>query len=91
MLVNTNCAEPNKLRWITLTHRENMTNAKRLYEDYRRFWQQFKHRYVKAEYIIVVESHAESEKGKWHGWHLHAVVIFHSKTPFVPSDELLEC
>lgn len=81
-LVNTNCPDPEKLRWVTLTYAENMTDSKRLYQDYKKFWLRFKYRFPKAEYIIVPEP---QERG---AWHLHALFIFPDKAPFIPNDEL---
>ncbi len=57
-IINTNVTDTKKCLWATLTYAENMTDHKRLYEDYRRFNMRFQ-RYLeknelgKAEYIAV--------------------------------------
>lgn len=81
-IINTNCSDPAKLRWVTLTYAENMTDTKRLYTDYRDFWKRFKYRYPGAEYITVAEP---QERG---AWHMHALFIFPDKAPFIPNSEL---
>lgn len=59
-LINTNLTTPETALWVTLTYRENMRDEKRLYEDFRRFWQRFKYYlkkncYPSAEYITAAE------------------------------------
>ena len=36
-LLNTNITDVKKCRWVTLTYAENMTDPKRLYEDFKKF------------------------------------------------------
>ena len=83
-LINANLTEPEKALWVTLTYRENMRDAKRLYEDFRRFWQRFryylnKHGHPSAEYIIAAEPQARG------AWHLHCLFLFTEKAPFIPE------
>lgn len=83
-LINTNLTEPEKALWVTLTYAENMRNAKQLYEDFRRFWQRFlyfldKHEYPAAEYITAAEPQARG------AWHLHCLLLFPEKAPFIPN------
>lgn len=84
-LVNTNCTDPKKIRWITLTYAENMRDAKRLYEDFRRFWAKFVYRWGKCEYIAVAEPQARG------AWHMHVIAIWDDVAPFVPNAELAKC
>jgi hypothetical protein len=84
-LVNTNCKEPERIRWITLTYAENMTDTQRLYDDFRKFWQRFKRRWGKAEYIAVIEPQGRG------AWHVHLIAIWQGKAPYVPKQELAEC
>ena len=84
-LVNTNCKEPDRIRWITLTYAENMTDTKRLHDDFRKFWQRFKRRWGKAEYISVIEPQGRG------AWHVHLIAIWPHKAPYVPKQELAEC
>ena len=37
-LINANVTNSYCVRWITLTYRENMTDSKRLYHDFEKFW-----------------------------------------------------
>lgn len=84
-LVNTNCKDPRRMRWITLTYAENMTDTQRLYDDFRKFWQRFKRRWGKADYIAVVEPQGRG------AWHVHVIAIWSEKAPYVPNAELREC
>ena len=59
-IINTNVTDTKKCLWATLTYAENMTDHKRLYEDYRRFNMRFQ-RYLQknnlpsCEYIACAE------------------------------------
>ena len=86
-LINTNVTEPDNVRWVTLTYGENMTDSKRLYEDYFKFWKRFcywckKQGYEKPEYITVQEPQGRG------AWHIHAFFIWSQKAPFIPNDTM---
>lgn len=86
-LINSNLAEPENALWLTLTYKENMTDAKRLYEDWRRFWQRVKyylskHNLPTAEYIIAAEPQGRG------AWHLHCLFLFPSRAPYIPNSEV---
>lgn len=86
-LINTNVTEPDNVRWVTLTYGENMTDSKRLYEDYFKFWKRFcywckKQGYEKPEYITVQEPQGRG------AWHVHAFFIWSQKAPFIPNDTM---
>lgn len=88
-LINTNVTDSDKVRWITLTYRENMTDTKRLYDDYEKFWKRFcywckKQGYMKPEYITVQEPQGRG------AWHVHAFFIWPTKAPFIPNDKMAE-
>ena len=64
-----------------------MRDAKRLYEDFRRFWQRFryyldKHEYPPAEYITAAEPQGRG------AWHLHCLFLFPEKAPFIPNADM---
>lgn len=85
-LVQTNVTDTRKVRWITLTYRENMTDTKRLYEDFRKFNQRFSYQLVtcgisKPEYIAVAEPQRRG------AWHLHILYIWDTKAPYICNDE----
>lgn len=84
-LINTNVIDPKKCRWITLTYAENMTDTKRLYTDYAKFWKRFCYwcngqGIEKPEYITVQEPQGRG------AWHVHAFFIWSSIAPFIPND-----
>lgn len=86
-LVNTNITEPEKVRWVTLTYAENMTDRARLYSDYEKFWKRFSYWCKKSdlsvpEYINVIEPQGRG------AWHIHAFFIWDKPAPFVPNDTL---
>lgn len=84
-LVNCNCTEPERVRWITLTYAENMTDTKRLYKDFHDFWLRFKRRWGSAEYISVIEPQGRG------AWHVHLIAIYGHVAPFIPNAELRAC
>lgn len=88
-LVNTNVTEAENCLWVTLTYKENMTDTKRLYQDYRRFWQRFcwwcqSEGYERPEYITVQEPQGRG------AWHVHAFFIWSCKAPFINNNEVME-
>ena len=83
-LINTNVTEPNNCLWCTLTYAENMTDTKRLYQDFRKFIQRFRYRYADFEYIVAMEPQGRG------AWHAHLILIFPCKAPFIPNSELAD-
>ena len=86
-LINANLTDPRKALWVTLTYEENMTDPKRLYQDYRRFWQRLSYYLEKrglpsAEYIIAAEPQGRG------AWHLHCLFLFPCKAPFIPNSDI---
>lgn len=87
-LINANLTEPETALWVTFTYAENMRDAKRLYEDFRRFWQRFRyylnkqHGHASAEYITAAEPQARG------AWHLHGLLLFPDKAPFIPNADI---
>lgn len=87
-LINTNVVNLENVRWVTLTYAENMTDEKRLYDDFRKFWQRFlywnvKQGHEKPEYISVVEPQGRG------AWHVHAFFIWPCAAPFVDNNRVL--
>lgn len=64
-LINCNFFGADNELFITLTYRENMTDVKRLYKDFDRFYKKLKYRFKDIEfcYISVIEP---QERGAWH-------------------------
>lgn len=83
-LINANVTDRDRIRWATLTYKENMTDPKRLYEDFRRFWQRFKYNFkdYNVEYILANEPQGRG------AWHMHILFIFDRSAPFIPNDVL---
>lgn len=79
-IINCNVSKPQNCKWITLTYRDNMTDTKRLYNDCRKYIQRLKYKYGHFEYIQVAEPHASGE------WHVHMIMIFDKKAPFINND-----
>lgn len=88
-LINANLENPDYALWVTLTYAENMRDTKRLYEDFRRFWQRFCY-YLKMqgwalpEYIIAAEPQGRG------AWHLHCLFLFPEKAPYVPNSMIAQ-
>lgn len=86
-LINTNVTDPNRVLWVTLTYRENMRDPSRLYEDFRRYRQRLnyyldKRGQPKCEYIAAAEPQGRG------AWHLHLLLLFPDKAPFIPNTEM---
>lgn len=89
-LINANVTNVEYVRWCTLTYRENMTDTKRLYEDFKNFWKRFlyyckKKGYSKPEYIVMMEPQGRG------AWHAHLLIIWQDmKAPYIPNEEFAE-
>ena len=81
-LLNTNITDPSHCRWVTLTYEENMTDPKRLYEDFKKFNMRMRYKGYKYEYIVCMEPQGRG------AWHAHLVMIFDDKAPYIPNDEM---
>lgn len=65
-LINNNFAANGNELHITLTYKENMTDTKRLYEDFKKFIMRFRYSfksYGSIDYLTVIEP---QERGAWH-------------------------
>lgn len=87
-LVNTNVTTPDNVRWCTFTYAENMTDTRKLYEDYFKFWKRFcywckKNGIEKPEYITVQEPQGRG------AWHIHAFFIWDSKAPYIDNNTVM--
>ena len=89
-VINANVTDVSKVRWCTLTYAENMTDTKRLYEDFKKFnmrfqWYCKQHGYSKPEYIVMMEPQGRG------AWHAHLLYIWQDmKAPFIPNEEFRE-
>lgn len=89
-LVQTNVTDPKKVRWVTLTYQENMTDTRQLYEDFKKFNQRFTYYLgnrgiAKPSYISVAEPQGRG------AWHLHILYIWkNGNAPYIKNDEFAE-
>lgn len=88
-VINTNVTNVENVRWCTLTYAENMTDTKKLYEDFRTFNQRFQYYckqqgYGKPEYIVMMEPQGRG------AWHAHLLYIWDSRAPFIPNKKFAE-
>lgn len=88
-LINTNYEGAGNELFITLTYKENMTDVKRLYTDFKKFMLKFRYKYEKQygsiDYMTVVEP---QERGAWHH---HLLVRFNDmvgKKMYIPNNEV---
>ena len=83
-LINANCDNPARIRWITLTYAENMTDPVRLYKDFERFVKRCRRRWGHFEYITCAEPQRRG------AWHLHCIFIFDGEAPFMANNEVAD-
>ena len=81
-LLNTNITDVKKCRWVTLTYAENMTDPKRLYEDFKKFNMRMIYKGYKYEYIVCMEPQGRG------AWHAHLVMIFDDNAPYIDNNEM---
>ena len=87
-IINANITDVSKVRWITLTYAENMTDTVKLYEDFKNFNKRFqyfckKNGYGKPEYIVMMEPQGRG------AWHCHLLYIFNLvKAPYISNKTL---
>lgn len=86
-IINANVIDPNYARWITLTYAENMTDTVKLYKDFEKFIKRMRTYCEKNciepfEYIVAMEP---QNRG---AWHCHLLMIWKSKAPYIPSNDL---
>ena len=83
-LLNTNITDVSKCRWVTLTYAENMTDSKRLYEDFKNFNKRMRYALskdgYKYEYIVCMEPQGRG------AWHAHLVMIFEGQAPYIKNE-----
>lgn len=79
--INTNVIDVKKCKWVTLTYAENMTDPKKLYDDFRKFNMRLKYNLkLDYEYIVACEPQGRG------AWHCHIVLIFKQIAPYIDND-----
>jgi hypothetical protein len=82
--INTNCVKNENCKWVTLTYAENMTDTKKLYNDFVKFNKRMQYKLGKYEYIIACEPQGRG------AWHIHMLMIFESKAPFIKNEDMYQ-
>lgn len=83
--INTNFKGDKNELAFTITYKENMTDTKVLYNDFKKFMMRLRYKYPKVEYISVVEP---QERG---AWHCHILLKFMElKKIYLPNKEINE-
>lgn len=89
-IINANVTDVDKVRWCTLTYKENMTDPKRLYSDFEKFNKRFqyyckKKGYSKPEYVVMMEPQGRG------AWHAHLLYVWQDmKAPYIPNQVFRE-
>lgn len=86
-LVNCNTTDSSCIHWVTLTYAENMTDTKRLYSDFEHFWKRFR-RYCKKNALSVPEYISVIEPQQRGAWHIHCIVIWKQKRPYIDNNSV---
>lgn len=85
-LINANVVNVLNCRWVTLTYAQPdgkpMTDTVRLYKDFEHYIKRLHRRYGSFEYIVAMEPQGSGS------WHAHVILIFPSKAPYIPNDEM---
>lgn len=84
-LINTNFVGASNELCFTITYKENVTDPKILYDDFRKFMKKLKYKYKDVDYINVVEPQGRG------AWHCHILLRFNDyKKIFIPNKEISE-
>lgn len=75
--INANVTDIDKVRWVTITYKENMTDTKQLYEDMKQLRKKVRYHIGHFEYISVIEPQGRG------AWHSHELWIFDGKAPYI--------
>lgn len=84
-ILNTNITDVKKVRWVTITYKENITDTKKLYNDFKNCIKKLREIYGHFEYINCIEPQGRG------AWHCHIVFIFDKQAPFIDSKILTKC
>lgn len=81
-MINANVSDPKNCKWITLTYAENMQDVKKLYNDFKNFKKTLSNKFPFDKYITCSEPQGRG------AWHIHLLLIFQDKAPFMPNEEI---
>ncbi len=83
-ILNCNVTTPENALWITLTYAKNMRDPAQLYSDHKNYFKRLRY-YLAKKGITDVEFIAAAEPQARGAWHLHCVLIFPQKAPYIPN------
>lgn len=86
-LINANVTDVSHVRWCTLTYAENMTDTKRLHDDFRKFVMRMK-TFCKSNKLDTFEYIAMMEPQGRGAWHVHLLLIFPKMAPYIANADL---
>lgn len=89
-IINCNVTEAQNSKFITLTYAENMTDREKLYIDRKNYWRRFK-AYCKQKGITTPEYISVLEPQGRGAFHLHEILIWNTKAPYIPNEEIWRC
>lgn len=81
-IINTNLVDDDKAISLTLTYAEIENDVKQVGKDFTAFIRRLRNKVGDCEYIYVVEL---QKRGSWH---IHAILIFDNKAPFISCEEI---
>lgn len=83
-IINANCDDVGKVRFVTVTYADNMTDSKVLYSDMKYFIKRLRDELPMFEYVYVKERQARG------AWHVHMLMFFENKAPYIKSSYIAE-
>lgn len=78
-IIRANCTKPECCLFITLTYAKNMTDNKKLVNDYKNFLKRLPKNIKPQKWISAVEPQRRG------AWHIHALFVYENKAPFVEN------
>ncbi len=81
-IINANVSDIERCKWVTLTYVGNMTDLKKLTQDWENFRKKVRRKWGNFEYIKVQEPQGRGS------WHLHVLMIFKDKAPYMDNEVL---
>lgn len=81
-IINTNVIDEEKAISLTLTYADNENNVKQVGKDFTAFIRRLRNKVGDCEYIYVIEL---QKRGSWH---IHAILIFDTKAPYISCEDV---
>lgn len=78
-IIRSNCVEPNCCRFLTLTYADNMTDQKKLANDYKNFLKRLPNDIKPYKWVSAVEP---QKRG---AWHLHVIFVYKQDAPYIDN------